>query len=596
MALVLRTLLVLYVWRTHPFVRTPILDGEYYLRWAGGIASGDVAGTQGIVGGAAWVLNPLYAYLLAPFLGLFREPVLPILLAQGALGAATTALAAASATRTFDARAGWIAGLLVAFSAPLAQLDTAIAVVEVAAFLVAGACFACAPAAPGDRKGAHGPVAAALWLGIGALARPVTVLALPFVAWRFARESTRRVRTLVVAGAVFAACAVPGLVRNWAVSGEPIVYTASAGINAHFGNNPDARRDRAMMSTVVRFHPEDMYGDARRVVGLALGHAPTAGEISSWFWARTRDEIAQHPAESAAHYANKARWFLGPVEVPSTASLTVDRWYSPWLRAAFVPTWLVAALAIAGLWAWRRRADVLLGPGAIVVAHWATLTLVFPLSHYRAPAIPAMAILAGGALTAVGQAFRTSRRGAAAAIVGVAAAAAAVGAAPPGLAYLPSLDAFHLGLRDMQANRLVSAEDRARESIALAAKEDGNARGEALAWRLLGQVLVLQGRVADGGAALDRSLALEPADTDALRMRSAACEMVGDRVGAERDARAATVVAPNDPEGWMRLGVVLAADDARADDARAALRRAIELGGSPDQASLVRLGMSKSPR
>ena len=589
----LRLLLLMHAWHTNPLVRTPLADGEVYLKWAREIAAGDVAGSRGMWAGIPWVLNPLYAYVIAPFALVWNDPHLPVLVAQALLGAATTALVAGAAMRTFDRRAGWIAGILVAFSAPLAELDAHIAVTELAAFLVAGACFACAPAAPGDREAAHGPVAAALWLGIGALARPVTVIALPFVAWRFARESPHRLRTLVVTGAVFAACAVPSLARNWTVSGEPIVYTAAGGINAYFGNNPEAREHRGMSSTLVRFDPVQMHEDGAKIVAAEIGREPTRGEVSSWFWRKALDEFAGNPAASAAYLVHKARWFFGAPEVPSSASYVVDRLYSPGLGAAFVPTWVVASLAVAGLLAHRRRIDVLFGAGALVFAHWALLTLVFPLSHYRAPAIPAMAVLAGGAVAATLDRLREGRRGAALAIVGVAAGAVLVGVAPPRLGYRPSLDEVHLAGRDIKAQRFESAERRARSALAAAERDGDDESGVAIAQRVLGQALVLQGRTREGVDALDRSLALRPADINGLLMRSSGRAMLGDAAGGERDAREVIRLLPNDPVGYVRLATLLSADPARRDEARGALRRAIELGGHADPTLMDRLGMER---
>jgi hypothetical protein len=177
-ALVLRTVLVLDAWRTNPLVRTPQLDGPYFLEWAADIARGDWAGASGVVGGAPFVLNPLYAYVLAPFAAVAPGAVLPILLFQAALGAGTAALAAATAARCLGTGAAWVRR--ARGRRPVRR--------EPGAGSREPGAGSREPGAEDDARG-HGPVAAGVWLGLGALARPVTPLALPFVACGGARAA-----------------------------------------------------------------------------------------------------------------------------------------------------------------------------------------------------------------------------------------------------------------------------------------------------------------------------------------------------------------------------------------------------------------------
>ena len=592
---ILRVCLVAAALRANPFVRTPVLDGAYYLRWAGDIAGGDVVGLHGVCAGEPWLLNPLYAYLLAVFAAVAHDPLRLILYAQALLGGATAGLAAASATRYFGRGAGWVAGLLTAFAAPLAELDAYVSVAELAAFLVAGACFACAPATPGDRPRAHGPLAAGLWLGIGALARPITPVALPLVAWGFARRAgASRLRTGAVVVAAFAACAVPSLARNWIVSGEPAVYTAAGGINAWLCNNPEARASRSMNGP-MRFDPVGMHVDAQAQVSAAigeqLGRAPTRGEISGWYWRRAWDESAAAPGAALLFLVNKARWMFSPVEVPSSASLAVDLQFTPRLALAFVPTCLVAWLALAGAWAHRRRTDVLLGPGALALAHWAVLTLVFPLSHYRAPAIPAFAVLAGGAFAAVAAAAPGARRRAALGVAAVSAAAAVGGLIPPQPDSLRSRDEQELAQYEFEAGRLDAAERHARASVDAVRESRGEGFENCDALRLLTQVLILRGDMAGARAAIERALVWTPTEPRSLLLHSYACEELGDYAAAERDARAVVEAHPELRGAHRRLGEVLSRFPERRAEARDALTQAMQMGAEPDAEALRRAGL-----
>src|SRR6185436_19089593 len=94
--------------------------------------------------------------------------------------------------------------------------------------------------------------------------------------------------------------------------------------------------------------------------------------------------------------------------------LETDRALVTRLSLAFVPTWLLAASAVAGAVVARGRRELLLGPGALVAAHVVACSLAFPLSHYRGPAVPAMAVLAGCGVASAMDGLRAGRGRAAA--------------------------------------------------------------------------------------------------------------------------------------------------------------------------------------
>jgi tetratricopeptide (TPR) repeat protein len=418
------------MWRTNLAVRSPTLDGYYFLNWAHDVANGDVLGRGGIVHGEPFLFNPLYAYVIAPLVGAFGISTAPMIVFQTLLAAATAALAAAAARRFAGTAAAWTAGLAVAFSTPLVHLDCYVAVSGLAALLVAGTCFACAPKDRDGERG-HGPLAAGLWLGLSALARPVTVFALPFVAWIFVRREPRKVRAALFVLLPFAACAGLSLARNLAVSGEPVVFTAANGLNFHLGNNEAARRLRTMTTNEFMFDPVSMHQDAQFKVGFDLGRKPTRSEISAVYSKKALDEFLAHPGASLAWYAQKTRWFFSPEEPGSSADYDYDLLFTPMLRLAFAPTWLLAALAVAGALVRRDRRDLLLGPGTLVLSHVVACTLTFPLSHYRGPSVPAMAVLAGCAVAAAVEGLRAGSGRRLTVVVVAAATVAAFGSLDP---------------------------------------------------------------------------------------------------------------------------------------------------------------------
>ena len=245
-----------------------------------------------------------------------------------------------------------------------------------------------------------------------------------------------------------------------------VIYTAAGGINFHLGNNGAARAHRSMTSNHFRFTPTQMHDDALLYVEEAVGHRPTRDEISQFFIRMVIREVTDHPAESAVHYANKARWFFLPSEIPSSASLAIDRQFQPLLPLAFMPTWIIAALGAGGLWLLRRRMDLLLGPGGLVVAHVVVLTAVFPLSHYRSPAVPALAVLAGCGVSAACSAWVLGGRRSLIAPSASAVFCAAAGAAPPDPDPLVLRDGSSMAIHYRDAGDYVKSEQWARWTIA----------------------------------------------------------------------------------------------------------------------------------
>jgi hypothetical protein len=523
--------------------------------------------------------------VLAPLAGAFDEPWTAVVVTQALLAGATAALAAVAARRFFGCAAAWTAGLAVAFSAALVQLDAHVAVSGLAAFLTAGAAFSSAPAGEGASGRGHGPLARGLWLGVGALARPITPVALPFFAWaEWKRETAGGARRVALLGAAFVACALPCLLRNWAVSGEAVLFTTSSGLNLHIGNNPDSRGARAMASPHTTFEPRKMHDDARAYASETEHRDLSRSEVSSFFTRMAIDEFVRVPGASLAFYAQKVRWFASPVEVPSTASLATDLRFTPLLRIAFVPTWLLAAAGLAGLVLHRRRRDIVCGPGALVLAHLFVLTLVFPISHYRAPAIPALAVLAGGAVEAAVAAWRRNARGRTWAIGGLVAAIAVIGWVPPQPDAGRHADAMLLAFDARDHGRFDEAIAYTEEARA-AFREDlpGLGRDLAPAWVLRATIEIKRERYPDAIAALDRVLDLQPGNVGALLDRSKAARLTGDFGRAERDALEVLRRQPDNPNAHLRLGEVLLVTGRRA-QAIEHLQRA-EAGGielSPD--------------
>jgi 4-amino-4-deoxy-L-arabinose transferase-like glycosyltransferase len=568
-------------------VTAPTLDGAYYLDWAHDIAAGDVLGLHGTVHGEAFLFNPLYAYVIAPLVAVFGRAEMPVVILQALLAGATAALAAGAARRYAGQVAAWVAGLAVAFSAVLVHLDGKVAVSGLAAFLVAGVVWSTAPDEADEhaRARGRGPFATGAWIGLSLLARPVLLAALPFAAWAHARRSSRPGHVLALVLVPVAVCAGVSLARNLAVAGDPVVFTAANGQNLHLGNNPSARRLMAMATDEFRFGPVVMHEDAKYRVAYELRREPSRAEVSSWFADRALDDFRAAPGASLAWYGTKLRWFAGPAELASSDEMAADRQRVPLSALAFVPTWLLVALAAGSVVAAARRDDLLLGPGAVVAAHVLACTLVYPLAHYRSPAVPALAVMAGVGVSQAVAAVRARRTAVLSGSLVVAAGVAVLGALPPQASAFPEAR-----LADEAAAAFARGDDAAADDLAQRSLARSPGDPQALAVRLM--VATRQGRSEDARAHAVRLTELRPWDPDA-RLDVAWNDLrLGRTPDALREADAVVAIYP-----WSakvraaRAGMrAVAGDRAGAlDDVEFARQRGVEVEpwvlqrlGSPD--------------
>src|SRR2546425_5394877 len=108
------TLRIVHIWqmRNAPFFTLLMGDARGYDEWAQRIAGGDWVGRD------VFYQAPLYPYFLASIYWIAgRSPAL-VRIAQAVIGSCSCVLIAAAARRLFSARAGLLAGLMVAVYAP----------------------------------------------------------------------------------------------------------------------------------------------------------------------------------------------------------------------------------------------------------------------------------------------------------------------------------------------------------------------------------------------------------------------------------------------------------------------------------------------
>jgi Flp pilus assembly protein TadD len=333
--------------------------------------------------------------------------------------------------------------------------------------------------------------------------------------------------------------------------------------------------------------------------------------------------MAANPADAASLWALKLYRFALADEVPLEHDLGFEREAVPVLCTFFVPFSLLLAGGLLGA-ALRRDRGARLCALALAV-HAATSIVFYVASRYRAPAAPALAVLAAVGAVALLERWRAGHRRSAA---GLALGAAAIAAA---LSWNPlheeeerrALAEFNAGYALERRGDAAGAEERYAAALALEPRM-------AEAWLHLGNLSARAGHLAAARARYERAVSLRPRDprpranlgltylvgtphperaiahvreaarlspedSDVAFKLGNAHRAAGDLPAAVAAYERALRLSPALPEAWNNLGTALWALAERARDAAAwarateALGTAVALGSAHAGRNLERL-------
>jgi hypothetical protein len=268
--------------------------------------------------------------------------------------------------------------------------------------------------------------------GLGVLARPNMLLAVPFYAWAIVlvarRHEIGRARALgvYVLGVVLAVS--PLALRNHLVTGRATIFPAhGGGTSFYIGNNPSARgvwnRAGGLLSGQVTNERAEL------VEQLGIEHVSEVdvpAEIGRRLYGRAFEYMAEQPGHYAWLQVRKVWLTLGHDEIAQDYDLFGEREMLPWSGRIGVPFGVLLGLGLIGfVLVWRRDPTgvsfgrdperdptgvsfggeprggarpwlvVLLGQVAAVLA---ANVVFFTSSQHRLPLVVPLAFLAGPAL------------------------------------------------------------------------------------------------------------------------------------------------------------------------------------------------------
>ena len=329
-----------------PFFSLLMGDARSYDAWAQRIAAGDWVGTE------VFYQAPLYPYLLGSLFAVIGHSLTAVRIFQAALGALACGLLSLAGTRLFDARAGLVAGLLLAVYAPAIYFDGLIQKTTLDAVLVCALLVALSTRHPVTAGRALG---LGLLLGALALTRENSLLLVPLIgAWVWVRTD-RKVPPIAALGCSLALFLIPVALRNYVIDGDVHFTTSQFGTNLYIGNSETATGGYVPLRN-DHSTPEYERRDAFEIAQKDVGRPLSSGEVSAFWRDRALRWVADHPAAWLKLMGRKLLLTWNVVETADTEDIYSAASYSTVLRSITVVNFsLLLALGLVGMWMSRTR-------------------------------------------------------------------------------------------------------------------------------------------------------------------------------------------------------------------------------------------------
>lgn len=410
-AIMLRFFNLLEIRDSDPFFRQPSVDPLFFHNWASTIATGDWLG-EGV-----FLQGPLYPYLLSLLYTLTGPNLFASRFVNCVIGSLVCVLVWHIARETFGRRTALVACAISALYSMFIFYEGSLLIANLLlplSLLVVGSAVRAMQAPSNSRWLVLGVL-----IGLAALARPNMLLYAPLallMLFGLLRNGFPPSRKSVLAGFLIAGVALtvaPATLRNYVVTGDPVLITASAGMNFYNGNNPDANGthnvprifDRSMAD-----HPLEQNAIYKAYAEQQLNKSLDASEVSNFWMGRGIDYVREYPGDWLRLIGLKFLYFINAHEIWNNRSYEVTKQFSWVLRLPLFGFAVVGPLAMLGFVLtarhWRRLAPFY----ALMAVYLATGLIFFVLSRYRVPAVPVLIVFAAAACIWLYDTVRARRR------------------------------------------------------------------------------------------------------------------------------------------------------------------------------------------
>jgi 4-amino-4-deoxy-L-arabinose transferase-like glycosyltransferase len=381
-----------------PVLNTLVLDSKYYQEWALKIAGGDIMGDK------VFFMSPLYPYIMGLLYSLVGVKVLSVALLQILLSLITLWLIWLLSKEYIGERGGLIALWMGAVFPVWIYFDGILLTAITILFLNTLALYCLTR----WWKNRH-PLPLALGgmvLGLSALARPSILLFIGGLAVYFVIKRWHLAGGLLVLWALVAIA--PVTVRNYLVSGDFTLTTASGGMNFFVGNNPQATGLYVEPEFLHSSDPDNEFTAYLQEAERLSWRKLTPNQASLFWYKMGLLYILENPLNGLKLLWNKFFYFWNNLEAPNNLSLYLLKDYSPIVRYIPIGFGMISALGLAGLFLVFPK-----GKADLLMLYLATLVMAniifFTSSEFRFPALTVLLIGAGSVIVKLVEGWKAKR-------------------------------------------------------------------------------------------------------------------------------------------------------------------------------------------
>ncbi len=416
LAAVLRVIYLLDYRAGSVFWDSMLLDAGIYDEWAQRIAGGDW-----LSGDEVYPLPPLYPYFLAAIYWMFGHGYTLIYGLQSVLGLLNVHMTYSLGRKVLGERTGLIAAGLSVLYGSFMFTDAKLMSTTVALTLML--CLMRLLLLAGERRTLNLWGACGALLGVTVLARPETILFVPFAGWWIYRVTRRRekkrprvvIDQYALAGgqpwfalSAFAAFVIitlsPVTLRNWVVTGDwsfSNLVSSQAGITFYQSNNPRANGLYTFLSPEgFSGNPREQAREERAIAEKDTGRTMKRSEVTRYWINRGLSWILDEPGKFFLLECKKLLRFLGSYEYSTEYIIYVERETVRSLWLTFLPFAAITALALCGMLLQLKKG--LEAPAILlllfVAANFLVVMIFYVSSRYRMPSAPFLILYAASAV------------------------------------------------------------------------------------------------------------------------------------------------------------------------------------------------------
>lgn len=389
-----------------------LLDASIYDEWAQRIAGGDW-----LSGNEVFSLPPLYPYFLAAVYWMFGHSYPLVYGVQSILGLINIHLVYGIGKKVLGERTGLIAAGLSVLYGSFMFTDSKLMSTTLA--LTLGLCLMRLLLVAGERQTLNLWGACGALLGVTAIARPETLLFVPFAGgwiYHVARRRDRKkgrvtIDQYALAGrqpwfalSVFVAFVMitvsPVTLRNWVVTGDwslSNLVSSQAGVTFYQSNNERANGLYTFLSREgFSGNPRTQAREEKAIAEKDTGRPMKRSEVTRYWINRGVSWILADPGGFFLLECKKLLRFLGSYEYSTEYIINVERETVRTLSLAFLPFAGITALALSGILLQMKKG---LNPPVILLllfvsANFLVVMIFYVSSRYRMPSAPFLILFA----------------------------------------------------------------------------------------------------------------------------------------------------------------------------------------------------------